>query len=318
MSLSEEELKFFLETHVQEVLERCEYLHTLFSPEERPYDNKYAGRKLLEELLKDPKLEGNNDSELVKPLIAIIYHMLSVNYTETEENSQGEHLLKESLKQFTSLKGETVKNFFIYLIEGFNNLGFFHVNRDDNELGISILLKAERLYQLISKHPNQFNFAVNNTREFISDKNRPQGAPISGAFRYYYQGGINRSKLEKLHTLTLFYLAQSFTKLNLKDKAATYCAATMTRQYASKDYEIKDWCLNCVSLAEFYYNNKYFCQAQYLLQCGLALLPEGKKKKLRATFHLSFGRMFMEFFKTAVTLVKTDNQNSEEIQERVD
>ena len=187
MSLSEEELKSFLETHVQGVLEQCEYLHTLFSPEEKPYDNKYAGRKLLDDLLKDPRLVGNSDSDLVKPIIAIIHHMLSVNYTETEENSQGEHLLKDALKNFTLLKEESIRKFYGYLIEGFNNLGFFHVNRDDNDLGISILLKAERLYELIIKHSARFEFAVNNSREYISDKNRTQGAPVSGAFRFLYK-----------------------------------------------------------------------------------------------------------------------------------
>jgi len=44
--------------------------------------------------------------------------------------------------------------------------------------------------------------------------------PKKGCFRCYYQGGINLEEAEDSHTLTLFYLAQAYTKLGAKDKAA--------------------------------------------------------------------------------------------------
>lgn len=48
--------------------------------------------------------------------------------------------------------------------------------------------------------------------------------PQEGAtFAYYYEGGINPAEIESTHTLTLFYLAQAYAKLNFKDKAASYC-----------------------------------------------------------------------------------------------
>jgi hypothetical protein len=67
----------------------------------------------------------------------------------------------------------------------------------------------------------------------------------------------------------LFYLAQAYTKLGFKDKAAEYCGRTLQRQYLNKTFELKDFCNNLISLAEYYQNNKLFAQAQYLLLVGL-------------------------------------------------
>jgi len=44
-------------------------------------------------------------------------------------------------------------------------------------------------------------------------------------------------------------------------------------------------------LAEYYQGNKYFAQAQYLLMLAIKVLPEGKKRKHRATVHISIGNM---------------------------
>jgi hypothetical protein len=44
-------------------------------------------------------------------------------------------------------------------------------------------------------------------------------------------------------------------------------------------------------LAEYYQGNKYFAQSQYLLMLALKVIPEGKKKKLRATVQISIGNL---------------------------
>lgn len=48
-------------------------------------------------------------------------------------------------------------------------------------------------------------------------------------FNFYYQGGNDFEQIEENHTLTLFYLAQAYTKINLKHKAAEYCGLTLKR-----------------------------------------------------------------------------------------
>ncbi len=85
--------------------------------------------------------------------------------------------------------------------------------------------------------------------------------------------------------MTLFYMAQVYTKLAQNEKAIMFCAETMKRQLAFKEYEVKDWAINCVNLAEYFVKNGHFAQAEYCLFSGVAILPSdlGKKKKLRAT-----------------------------------
>lgn len=83
----------------------------------------------------------------------------------------------------------------------------------------------------------------------------------------------------------------------MKEKAAFYCGLTMKRQYESKEFVRKEWCLNAISLAEFYQNNRNFAQAFYLLQSGDSLLPQGKNKKMKATIQMSLGRLFNEYLK---------------------
>ena len=60
-------------------------------------------------------------------------------------------------------------------------------------------------------------------------------------------------------------------------------------------FELKDWCVNLISLSEFYVSEGQFSQAYYLLLSGLKVIPDGKKKKLHATFYMSLGRFFNEY-----------------------
>ena len=96
------------------------------------------------------------------------------------------------------------------------------------------------------------------------------------------------SKLEKNYTLTLFYMAQVYTKLNNTDKAVHFCAATMKRQLTYQEYEVKDWCINCVNLAEYFVRNGHYSQAEYCLFAAIQILPKelNKKRKLRATLQM--------------------------------
>ena len=111
------------------------------------------------------------------------------------------------------------------------------------------------------------------------------------AFRFFYEGGIDHEQLEENYTLTLFYLAQAYTKQEFKDKAAEYCGLTLQRQHNTGKYELKDFVNNLTGLSEYYQGNKNFSQAQYLLMLALKVIPEGKKKKLRATVHISLGNL---------------------------
>jgi hypothetical protein len=65
----------------------------------------------------------------------------------------------------------------------------------------------------------------------------------------------------------------------------------LQRQHDNNKYELKEFVNNLTGLSEYYQGNKYFAQAQYLLMLALKVIPEGKKKKLRATVHISLGNL---------------------------
>lgn len=114
--------------------------------------------------------------------------------------------------------------------------------------------------------------------------------PVKGrTFRCFYEGGIDWEQFDDSFTLTLFYLAQAYTKINLKDHAAEYCGMTLQRQHKNGKYEIKEFCNNLIGLAEYYHGNHHCAQAQYSLMLALKVIPEGKKKKMKAKIHQTLG-----------------------------
>ena len=127
-------------------------------------------------------------------------------------------------------------------------------------------------------------------------------------------------KAEQQHTLTLFYMAQTYTKLEFKDKAAGYCAETMRRQLISKDYDVKDWVINCINLSEFYVDANNLDQGLYFLQCGQSLLPpeeQKSKKKLRATIHMQLGRFYVNLLEFGTQLKTLDDSYKDIIHAKI-
>jgi KIF-1 binding protein C terminal. len=301
--LSKHEL--YLATTFQSKLEEAEYLSNLPSDESHPYDNKYEARKILEKLL--VSLEHSSlEKDYQNIAKGIVNFFIGMNFYDTEENHMAEKHLSSSLESFSELPRDKICFFFNYLQELYNTLGTLFANRDDFQEGLAIFAKAEDLYPLMKKvyekHPIS---VVHNFRGFTPGETKE-------TFRSYYQGGINIHKCEKNYTLTLFYMAQAYTKANLKFKAAQYCGATLKRQFELKDYEMKDWCVNCISLAEFYNSNMEFAQAQYLLMGGLSIVPE-KKRKLCATFYMALGHHLLELLQFSVEKYlsgKTDDISS--------
>ena len=51
---------------------------------------------------------------------------------------------------------------------------------------------------------------------------------------------------------------------------------------------------NLIGLSEYYQGSKYFAQAQYILMLALKVIPEGRKRKLRATVQIAIGNLIAE------------------------
>jgi len=68
----------------------------------------------------------------------------------------------------------------------------------------------------------------------------------------------------------------------------------MKRQLEAESYQVRDWIVNNINLAEYFTTNGHFAQAEHCLQAAFTVLPIdlGKKKKLRATLQMQMGRYY--------------------------
>lgn len=232
-----------------------------------------------------------------------------MNHADTEENHQAISYFNQSLQLFTTFADERIIHFYNYLQELYNILGLTHLNQDKNEVGLQLLGKSKDLYQSLqtTKYPVQYIvFSSHQYQEKLIQQE------FSYQFRYYYTGGVCARKTEELYTLTLFYLAQAYVKLDHRELGAHYSGLTMQRQFETKTYELKDFCVNCISLSEYYYGCRNFRQAQYLILAAQEIIPaDRKKRKLRATLQMSLGRMLMEYMKISVRVISEEQQESE-------
>jgi len=63
--------------------------------------------------------------------------------------------------------------------------------------------------------------------------------------------------------------------------------------------------------------NSKFAQAQYLIECGLSLLPKDKKKKLHATFYMCWGKVYYELLRYCSNLLKAKADINKELEEQM-
>ena len=276
--------------------------------EEKPFEYKYESRAILEKIINDQFLCIEPENELKKTIRIVINYNLALNYLETEENTEADKYLNKTLELLSNLDKNNEK-FGNILQDIYNNLGYLSINRDENEKGMSLLTKSEELYAEIMKFPNIAKEVTYNSKDLASKK---EGEVI---FFNFWEPQVSAKKTENLYTLTLFFVAQAHTKMGEKEKAARYCGNTLKRQFETNEYQLKDWCVNCISLAEYYTNNNSFSQAYYLLQAGQNLLSKIEKKfKLKATFSMSFARLFKSFLTFTISNLNPKEEELKEIQ----
>lgn len=293
-------------TQIQISFESALDLFSKQAPEEKPFDYKYESRAILEKIINDQLICIEPENELKKKIRIVINYNLALNYLETEENTEADKFLNKTLEILNNVE-ESKEKFGNILQDIYNNLGYLSINRDENEKGMSLLAKSEELYAEIIKLPSLPKEVTYNSKDLDSKKESQV------IFFNFWEPQVSVKKTENLYTLTLFFLAQAHTKMGEKEKAARYCGNTLKRQFETNEYQLKDWCVNCISLAEYYTNNNNFSQSYYLLQAGQNLLSQKEKKfKLKATFSMSFARLFKSFLTFSVSNL---NPNEEELKE---
>ena len=254
-------------------------------------------------------------------LNAILFYYLGSFNASNEDPSVCEEPFTKSIKYFNSLPTKIKKKFVNYYQEIFNNLGIIYYNRGEIKKGLEHLAKAEQIYNtfFLNMPQNKYTFS-NELSFFINNLNNDNDKDMLYNFDTN-DFEKNKKIFEHNYTLTIFYFAQAFTKLNFRKKAIHFCSVTLKRQIENNEYEIKDAVNNCINLSEFYLESQNFAQTEYILRCALSLIPEDKtqKKKLRASVQAQLGKYYLERLKLALLLMRknTSIANEKNLEEMI-
>ena len=254
-------------------------------------------------------------------LNAILFYYLGSFNASNEDPSVCEEPFTKSIKYFNSLPTKIKKKFVNYYQEIFNNLGIIYYNRGEIKKGLEHLAKAEQIYNTFFLNMPQNKYTFSNELSFFIN-NLDNGNDKDMLYNFDSNDFEKNKKIfEHNYTLTIFYFAQAFTKLNFRKKAIHFCSVTLKRQIENNEYEIKDAVNNCINLSEFYLESQNFAQTEYILRCALSLIPEDKtqKKKLRASVQAQLGKYYLERLKLALLLMRknTSIANEKNLEEMI-
>ena len=247
----------------------------------------------------------------------LLYYYLGAFNASNEDPSVCEEPFTKSIKYFNSLPTKVKMKFVNYYQEIFNNLGIIYYNRGEIKKGLEHFAKAEQIYNtfflnLTKDNDNKFIFS-NDLSAFLNnicDENS-----INMLYNFETADFEKNKKIfEHNYTLTIFYFAQAFTKLNFRKKAIHFCSVTLKRQIENNEYDLKDAVNNCINLSDFYLETQNFAQTEYILKCALSLIPQDKtqKKKLRASVQAQLGKYYLERLKLALLLVRKNTSIANE------
>ena len=293
----------FFYSSFQETLEKVDRLMGMQADPSKPYEHKYTARELLQSLLSSDRIQQGDP--ISRSAEALIEYILGVNHFETEEITESDKHYQKCLTLLLSLPVSDQARYLNTFQDVLNALGILRCNRGENNIGLEYFYKSQALYEAMKTLPaNKFSHTF---KDFLIGKDD---------FRFIIQGGVNFRKAEQNYTLTLFYMAQAFSKIGEKHKSASYCAETLKRQMISGDYDMKDWAVNSNNMAEYYIENNYIAQGVYILKCGLSIIT-GKRRKLRSTLNMQIGRAYRSLLELAINIHKQNTTAPEQLNEKL-
>ena len=291
--------------------------NTYYSSQEKTEKNKSI--TLIKSLIESSflsKIKPFNEI-IFTSINAVLYYFLGTFNASNEDPSVCEEPFTKSIKYFNSLPTKIKMKFVNYYQEIFNNLGIIYYNRGEIKKGLEHLAKAEQIYKTFF-----LNLTKDGENKFIFSKdlsfflNNICNENTKNMLYNFETDDFEKNKkiFEHNYTLTIFYFAQAFTKLNFRKKAIHFCSVTLKRQIENNEYDLKDAVNNCINLSDFYLETQNFAQTEYILKCALSLLPQDKtqKKKLRASVQAQLGKYYLERLKLALLLARKNTSIANE------
>lgn len=274
-------------TDIKEHYERAQKLieeDSKTDPVTDPYRSHYAAQKILQDLENNVQnLQIDNDEDLVlRAILCCICKEIGRIHYFTEELSNAEKYFEKCLKLLKDNElNEHCINIYIDIL---NQSSILWSSRTNPEASKELLERAENAYK-------DFRAAGDLKPLELTDL---FGSPDE------IESGKGDLALEKLHTLTLYYLAQVYGNLGDLPKSAHYCHLTLKRQLEYNDFEAIDWALNAATLSQYYFTKNALKQSRHLLAaasymldkheqnlCSSELSDDEKREKLDVLSHRS-------------------------------
>lgn len=229
-------------------------------PASEPYRSKYAASAILTDM-KSILVKLLEDSSCLKfkAMLGVVSLNLGLIASDTEELSTGEEQLTNCVDSLydDALKPEVI----LILMTALNQLGILWSERADPQKAKEYLDKAEKLYEEFTRHTSSSTAAI-SFHDLFRTSNSEMPQPDT------------ENMLERLYTLTLYYLAQIYGNLKEHVKSAVYCHTTLKRQLESKDFDPVDWALNSATLSQFFMEKNGFCQARHHLAAASYVMDQ--------------------------------------------
>ncbi len=296
-SSEEKELCIFLYTIFQHYLEKAVDLMAYEDQEKKD-----KSKKILLSLIENSFINYIKSNKIIYTCLnGILNYYLGNLIFNSEDQTKCEEYYLKSIDFFNTLPTAIKVRYINYYQEIYNNVGIIFYNKGNIKKGLQYLGKAEQMYKVFYDL-NTYNI-TNSFDKFLLICNKGDDSKEQPEFfNFFIDGGLNRKTFEHNYTLTIFYYAQAFTKLNFRNKAIKYCSITLKRQIENNEFDLKDCVNNCINLSEFYIENQHYAQAEYILIAALSILPQDltKKKRLRATLQNMLGHYYAERLKFAV------------------
>lgn len=216
-------------------------------PPTEPFKSHYLAKDILVEMQNNIKntlggyeaISQTAAVELYKFILGHIIIDLGKICVFTEELSAGEKYLEQGIELLAKYRNHP--SAVCPYVYGLNQIGILWSNRGDMKKAKECLVLAESVYNVFK----------------ASDKAPLTIYDIFGTIEEI-EVGKGAAKLEKINTLTLFYLAQVFGNEGDLHKSAVYCHTTLRKQLELKEYDSIDWALNAATLSQYFCtNNRY-------------------------------------------------------------
>ena len=234
-------------------------------------------------------------------LIARFNYWLGLNHLETEELSTGERFMQTALATLTPL----ATTYPTAVIDGHNQLAILYTQRAHYHKAIAHLTTAQKTFQSI-KH-------------LLAPPTAATSLPSN--ITCSYSAGQQRV-LQRLHTMTLYYLAQTYAKVDKRTLSAYYCHICLNRQIQAAAAEINDddstgnedskerldvreWVLNAMGLSVWYSDQLDWESAWHCVkaaECVLERMEEGddenekeKRRELAGEVDKSIACFYLKF-----------------------